>query len=270
MDEFLGMSGTTWTGIYTIITFCLLVVAVAAALYARKQWKEARGQVEEARTARLEASRPYVIVTVEPSGSSQQLFDLVVKNIGLRPAMNVSVMLDPAPKRARESAGREIAKAKMLNEPIALIAPGQEMRAFYDNQLERTGRDDLPTSHLVSLSYRDSSEHVYSETSVLDLEAMKGTMFASVRTLHDIGKTLDKIQKTLSDASVLHRSGKIQTETSVESRTARLQRLDKEAAQIQAQQSHLMNLLGFGDQNQIPNIDSENSGSDPKSGPEYD
>lgn len=238
MDQFWGLSGTAWTGIYTIITFCLLIVAVVAALYARNQWREAR-------KARVEASRPYVVVSIEPSGVGPQLFDLMVKNIGQRPAINVSITLDPGPTRARETAGLEIDKIKMLNEPVALIAPGQEMRAFYDNHIERVGREDLPSSHQVALTYRDSSGHEYSEFSVLDIEAMKGAMFTSVRTIHDIGKSLDNINRTLARSSVLGRAGKMQAEVSVESRAEQVRRTAEEDAQQQERHSDLLKRLGF-------------------------
>lgn len=238
MDQFWGLSGTAWTGIYTIITFCLLIVAVAAALYARKQWHEAR-------KARVEASRPYVVVTIEPAGVGPQLFDLMVQNIGQRPALDVSITLDPAPRRARETAGHEIGKIKMLNEPVALIAPGQEMRVFYDDHSERMGREDLPSSHQVSLTYRDSSGHEYSESSVLDIEAMKGAMFTSVRTIHDIGKSLEKMNQTFSRSSVLGRAGKIQAEVSVESRVEHVQRIAEENSQQQERHRSLLKGLGF-------------------------
>jgi hypothetical protein len=74
-----------------------------AALYAARQVRIAREQAAETRQAQLEASRPYVIVTIEPSGASRHLFDLVVKNIGQRPALNASITLDPSPVRASEA-----------------------------------------------------------------------------------------------------------------------------------------------------------------------
>lgn len=238
VDLYWGLSGTAWTGIYTIITFCLLIVAVAAALYARKQWHEAR-------KARIEASRPYVVVTIESSGVGPQLFDLMVKNIGQRPALNVSITLDPAPTRARETEGHEIGKIRMLNEPVALLAPSQEMRAFYDDHTERVGRDDLPSSHQVSLTYTDSSGHKYSESSVLDIEAMKGAMFTSVHTIHDIGKSLEKMNQTFGRASVLRPTGKMQAEVSVESRAEQERRTAEENARERERSADLLKRLGF-------------------------
>lgn len=255
MDEFWGLSSTAWTGIYTLITFGLLVVAVAAATYARNQWVEARN-------ASKEASRPYVIVTTEPSGASQQLFDLVVTNIGRRPAMDVTIKLDPLPRRVRETPGHELAKAKMLNEPIAMIAPAQELRAFYDSHIDRNGVNNVPSIHQVSLKYRDSSGDEYSESSVVDIEAMKGTMHASVQTIHDIGKTLQKVEKIFRDASILKRAGEVSVEAAVESRPERRRRGAEEEARREEAEKYLMeSFFPHSTSKQEPRSDPENDGS---------
>jgi hypothetical protein len=240
MDKFLGLPGIAWTGIYTIITFGLLVVTAVAALYAMKQWQIAREQAADARQAQMEASRPYVIVTIEPSGADWHLFDLVVKNIGARPALGVSIALDPPPMRASEMAGHEIANAKMLNEPVAMIAPGQEMRTFYDSHVERNGREDLASYHLVCLAYQDSSQHDYMETSVLDIDAMKGTTYTSVQTIHDIGQTLEKMQKTFDSASLLQRSGTVAVAASIESHAKHQQRLAEERSEWEERRDRIM------------------------------
>ena len=131
MDTFWGLTSTGWTAIYTFLTAALLGVAVAAARYAKRQWKASRIQIEDSRQAQLEASRPYVIVTVEPSAASRALFDLVVRNIGRRPALNVMVRLNPPPRRANEDMREHaIADSKMLNEPIAMIAPNKNCGLF--------------------------------------------------------------------------------------------------------------------------------------------
>lgn len=229
-DAFWGLSATAWTGIYTLLTAGLLAVAIVAALYAKRQWKIARDQIDEMRKAELESRRPYVIVTVEASKTSRHLFDLVVRNIGQRPAERVSISLDPPPACASEIVGYEISNAKMLKHPVAMIAPGQEMRAFYDSYIEREGRDDLPNTHQVQLTYQDSSGREYKEASVIDIYAMRGTTFIDVKTVHDVAKSLAEIQKTIERASVLGRKGTIDAEVSVENRVEQQRRLDRERA----------------------------------------
>ena len=216
-----------------LLTAGLLVAAVLAALYAAKQVRLAREQGEEARRVEQEARRPYVVVTVEPGLTGPQLFDILVKNIGQRPALSVSIALDPPPMRASEPAGFELARIKMLNEPVAMIAPGQEMRTHYDSHLERHNRDDLPSLHRVSLTYEDTSGHTYTETAVLDIDAMEGVLFTSVKTIHDIGKSLAEIQKTLKSASVLGRTGSIEVEAAVETHEQKTKRVTREMAKRQ-------------------------------------
>lgn len=128
----------------------------------------------------------------------------------------------------------------MLNQPVAMISPGQEMRAYYDSHIERHGRDDMPSNHEVSLRYQDSSGHEYVEVSVVDLEAMKGAMFTEVKTLHDVGKSLAEIQKTLKAASVLARRGSVEVDASVEPRLEQQDRRAREAAKAQERHDQLV------------------------------
>ncbi len=103
MDTFLGLTATGWTAIYTFVSAGLLITALIAAFYAKEQWQASIRAGAERQNAELEASRPYVIVTVGPSAATPQLFDLVVTNIGRRPAERVRINLDPEPTRAVET-----------------------------------------------------------------------------------------------------------------------------------------------------------------------
>lgn len=235
---FLGLTSTAWTGMYTLLTAGLLLAAILAGIYAGKQVKISRAQNRDAKLAQLEASRPYIIVAIEPSRASQHLFDLVVRNIGKRPAFNVSVNLEPPPVRANETVGHEIANIKILTTPIAMIAPGQQLRAFYDSHIERSERDDLPISHQAQLRYFDSAHRSYEEDSVIDIEAMQGALFTKVYTIHDLGKSLEKIQKMLDKSSALGKRGHLNVETAIETRSRRLRRERRE---------YFKSLLGHAD-----------------------
>lgn len=204
MDTFWGLTATAWTAIYTLLTACLLAVAVIAAWYAKRQWEAGRAANNEARKAQMEAMRPYVTVTVEPSQASMQLFDLIIRNIGQRPALSVAIKVDPPPMRAAERPGaEEMAQMKLLNEPMSIVAPGQEIRIFYDSQLSRKDRDDLPTRHEATVHYADSSGRTFKDSYTLDLEALKGLRWIEVHNVHSIGKSLKSIDKTLSNSNTL-------------------------------------------------------------------
>ncbi|GAB3190975.1 hypothetical protein [Nesterenkonia suensis] len=209
MDAIIGflnsISADAWTAVFT---GGLFVTALATAIYAHQQWKSSREHHEAQVQAQAEAIRPYVLVTVETSRAAFNLFDLVIRNIGKRPAVDVEISLDPAPVRAREMDDPEIQmqNMKMLNEPMSLLAPDQEIRAFYDNHIERRGRDDLPDEHLATVTYKDMSGTTYTTEFTLDILALKGMSHTSVGTIHEVSKSLEKITKILSSARILQRS----------------------------------------------------------------
>jgi len=242
-ETFWGLSATGWTAITALLTGGLLVTAILAALYAAKQVQIARDQADEVRKAQAEASRPYVVVTAEPSRATHQFFDLLIRNLGHRPAVDIAIRLDPTPIRASQDKGHELAKVKMFSEPIAMLAPGQELRTFYDSHIERHGREDLPGAHHVSLTYADSSGHRFTETSILDLNALKGTMHTEVKTVHHIGKTLAEMHKTLKSASILSRRGTVEVDASVEPYGERQERLLAERAQAREHHARLVRML---------------------------
>lgn len=48
-DTFLSLSATAWTAIYDFLTLGLLIVAVVAAIYAKRQWTGTRDKIEQER-----------------------------------------------------------------------------------------------------------------------------------------------------------------------------------------------------------------------------
>lgn len=118
----------------------------------------------------------------------------------------------------------------MLNEAIAVIAPGQEFTTLFESLLERRGRTDLLERHDVEIQYSDTSGTRYAERSVLDLAATKGALTVRVRSLHDIGNTLENIERLLDRATVLGRDGYIEVASVVETFDEHRLRLETEEA----------------------------------------
>ncbi|UBH24945.1 hypothetical protein KW076_01720 [Micrococcus porci] len=196
METFWGLTTPAWTAIYTLLTAGLLVAAIVAGLYAKRQW-------ETARDAQVEATRPYVLVTLEPGERSMAMVDFVIRNIGVRPAYNVTISIEPHLLRAREEGGNEMAAMRLLHEPTAMIPPGQVTRMFYDRMSDRSGRDDLPVHHTAVVSYVDSSGREWTDTFDLDLRVLEGGMFHSYDDLHTVSQTLKKMARTLDRSRVL-------------------------------------------------------------------
>ncbi|MCT2008386.1 hypothetical protein [Micrococcus lylae] len=236
MDTFWGLTATAWTAIYTLLTFGLLAMTVIAGLYAKRQW-------ETTRDAQVEATRPYVLVTLEPGERSMQMVDFVVRNIGVRPAYNVTISIEPPLLRAREREGNEMAAMRLLREPTAMIPPGQVTRLFYDHMPERADKDDLPEHHTAVVTYQDSSGKEWTDTFDLDLRMLEGALFHSYDDLHTVSQTMKKIEKTLSHARVL-KSGEIDVAAVTEPRADHEVRVLREEYESELERANLMRQVG--------------------------
>lgn len=170
----------------------------------------------------------------KPDGQPNlQQTHLVIHNLGKRPAVDVEITLDPPPVRAREMREPEIQmkNMKLLNEPMSLLAPEQEIRAFYDNHLDRKDRTDLPTVHTAKVKYKDLSGKSYTSEFTLDVMALKGMSQTTVGTTHEIYKALDRISKTITKAAVMQRKPDLTVHAVTESKDQHeLRDLDDRAA----------------------------------------
>ena len=197
-NTFWGLTQTAWTAVTALAAVGTLLVAVTAAVFAWRQVRLAFGQLEANRQAQVEADRPYVFLNIEQSPTSIGLLDLVIRNIGRRPAIAVRIVMDPIPVRAVEIDGEELAKARILSEPIAMVAPGQVIRTFFDDVSNRVAKPDMAMRFQVRISYSDLSNRPYSEVSTVECDSLRGTVALDIYGLHHAAKALTEINKTLS------------------------------------------------------------------------
>lgn len=228
-DTAWGLTPAGWAAVTAIATVITALTAIGAVCMARTQLGHSLDQLVEARKAQAEAERPYVVVTVEPAVATQLVMELVVRSMGRRPAFGVRISLDPPPQRTDEDQeGYRMAEAKMLSQPIGMLAPGQELRTTFDFIPDRL-KTDLPSEYTATITYSDSSGHSYDETALLDLYVGQGTTHVVTYGIHDVAKSLREVKKTLKGASLLQRRGRLITDTSVESRVERSERTADEA-----------------------------------------
>jgi len=60
-----------------------------------------------------------------------------VSAIGSTPALDLTIVFDPPPERAREDTQFKLKDTRLLNEPTPMVAPGREYRMFFDSAPER-------------------------------------------------------------------------------------------------------------------------------------
>lgn len=256
LETFLGLNATGWTAIYTLITALALVIATVGAIFAGFQMKASRDAVTEARQTQAEENRPYVLLTVQPCTVNKRLFDLSIQNFGKRPAFDVRVEMTPTPERAYEIDGLEFANMKMLNEPISMLAPWQELRAFWDDHRDREG-SKLPSTHNVILRYRDSSGMTYEEPSTIDIDALRGSAYANEKTVHHIAKHLESINETLSRSSLMSREGTINAHVVTETHSENNKRVRRERYQELISYKETISRRSVSGEEAIERIDDE-------------
>jgi len=181
------LSPEEWQALAAVVTVFLALIAALVAFV----------QVRDARRLREEQAAPYVVVTLENADVGMGSLDLVVKNIGSTPAFDVSVSIDPPMERALDAPGYPFMGARPLREPIKLLAPGQEIRLWFDQTSERSGKD-LPNLFEATVTGLNSRGKKLREARFpLDADFGDGGLYPKIHDLHWLGFRVEGIEKTL-------------------------------------------------------------------------
>lgn len=183
-------SATDW--IMAAAAVLTLVVALAAALYARGQVNEGKEARKQVAALEVERSQPYVVMYTEPSSASQVLIDLVIKNYGQTAATGVRTDLTPPPRRT--GLGGNQPELVDIPDVIPVLAPGQEWRTLWDSGLARKN-SDLPDRHVGFVRYEGIDGAERASKVVLDWSIYKSRRWVDLKTVHHAAKALIEIQK---------------------------------------------------------------------------
>jgi hypothetical protein len=189
-------SSVTWTDVLGAVgTAGTLIVAVLAA------WIGLR-QVHEARDLRIEQAQPYVFVDLQPNPASPTLTDFVVKNVGATAAFKIRLLVDPPPTSTlypHAAQPRELAEYPLFAEGMPYLPPGVEFRFLFEDLPSLAARrDEFPDRYNVTVTYLDShGRECDPGRYVLDLTARWNLLRVGTKTINDIGKSLDEMQKDL-------------------------------------------------------------------------
>jgi hypothetical protein len=187
-DTAFGLSATGWTAVTALGAVVTGLVALGAGVVAWFQLKEAKGLREE-------ESRPYVVVSVEPSPAGMIALDIVIRNLGRTVAKNCRITTTPTLKSTTEDPDHPLAKLKPLSEPISLV-PGQEIRLLLDRIPDRRIAC-LPFRYDAKVTYSNTAGQKWTEELVLDLAGVSSGKVVNVYGVHDVAKALQGIEKTL-------------------------------------------------------------------------
>lgn len=224
-QEVLGVAVETWDAIGSIATAAGVLAAGVGSWFAY-------GQFKEGKAARIDQSRPYVVVTVEQGRTMFGLVDLVVRNVGTGPARNVTIKPDPPLARAQETQNvtAPIADARFFNEAIPLMPPGYEVITFFDRMSERCeAQPPLPERYTFTVSYDDGHGNSWTEDNIVDLGLMHDLLFSEVYTEHHVAQALRDIREQLKKSPLLQG----QVDATIETLAEREAREEQERAERQ-------------------------------------
>ena len=182
-----SLSANEWAAIGTVGT---MAIAGIAALFAFVQ-------VRQARRLRIEQARPYVAAYLELGNDSDITFiHLVVKNFGSTTARDVRVTSDKPMKRAWGRA--DSPEDLLLFDVLPVLVPGQAWRTLFDWGPDRY-KAELNEIYTLTVSSSDSAgNQLKDEVFILDWNTFMPTRNVGVKTIHDLGKSLAKIETTLA------------------------------------------------------------------------
>lgn len=192
LNRFLGAmevpTASDWIGaISAALTF---VIAGIALLYARGQVSEARASRKLVQELEIERAQPYVVAYSEPSGATQVIIDLVVRNYGETAATDVRITLDPWPMRSVAGAQPE---RVAIPDVIPVLAPGQEWRTMWDSGITRSD-SNLPDRHEGKVTFRGIKNAARESDVVLDWTIYKTRRWVEVRGIHDAAVALREMK----------------------------------------------------------------------------
>lgn len=183
-----------WTagGWAALAAWATFLVAVVAALYARRQ-------VELARQTREDQAQPVVVVDFEQSKADRIFLDMVIRNTGNTIATNVTFSFDPPLTSATlyNRAKHFLSDVTILKSGIPTLPPGREYRLFFERMPDRYEATDLERAYTAVVRFEDQRNNSYELTYRLDLDIYFGFRQSTIYSEHHSAKALREISDTV-------------------------------------------------------------------------
>jgi len=161
-----------------------------------------REMVKEARETRIAQERPEVIVDADYT--DKDIVDVVVRNIGRGAAKDVtfefSTPLVSSISNRKGSEGVPLNELPYFKEGIEFLAPGAEIRAFWDTYiglfplLQDHGLEDGIT---ITSRYRSTDDRSYETKWTINPLRLSGTPQAKRKGEYEIAKAVESISKDI-------------------------------------------------------------------------
>lgn len=159
--------------------------SVFAAVAAMRAAKATEATVLHMQAVNLEQSRPYVVVSLELD-VQEHWFELVLRNVGRTPAMNVTAIGGEISTRI----DRFNSERAGWTRAIASVAPGQEFRMMIGPDSLFYTKEGWHPDITVAVAFSDKSGVEFKESVTLSFSAFEGAMYDNKQ---------ERIEHALSD-----------------------------------------------------------------------
>jgi len=169
------------------------VVTGATVVYAWLTWK----LVTETRQLRQAQTEPRVQVIYRPRDEWMALTDIVVRNIGLGPAYDIS--FDVHQQTESDTTARlaaELLELGCFRTGLSYLGPGQEFFSYWTNVTEGY-EEKIQATLKIHCQYKSAGGVPYVHEYLLNLSELKGLTRIGEPPLLKIAKQIEKIQNHL-------------------------------------------------------------------------
>lgn len=187
--------------------------------------------VSETTKMRQVQTEPKIEVTIKSFDNAINIVRLHIRNIGLGPAINVTFNLKViSGGQIAQVLVDEFTKSNFLNIGLKYFGPGQERYSHY-TQLTQQYNEKIGSVLIIEISYQSTTGVKYIEQSIIDMSELKGAYQLGTPNLYSMAKSLEKIQKDISNIASEHKK------ISAHIYTAKDRQKEKDDLKVHLQQS---------------------------------
>lgn len=173
-----------WQAIGSVTAAAVLIVA---AVFARQQ-------VLQAREARTDQNRPFVVVDLDWQ-SRRPLLNLIIENVGHTVARDVRFGFTPELESTLYD-DPPIAELHIFREGLRTLPPGKRIVVLFDSSIQRNSAS-FENLYEVQVDYSSDSDAEYSDEYAIDLNPMWGARYSEPKGLEDVARSLEAIAKEI-------------------------------------------------------------------------
>jgi len=169
------------------------VVGISTGVYAFLTWK----LVSETKKMREVQTEPRVWVGIYTREESIHLKDLVIQNIGMGPAYNITFEIIPDFEYLN---GKFLSNLNLFKDGLRYLAPNQKVQFFLTNMLENWDKK-IKTPFNVGVYYQNSLGRKLEDHYTIDFSLLVGLAYVGEPPLQKIAKNVEEMQKDLGRVS---------------------------------------------------------------------